>query len=85
MNRTTAGSGQGWAIGFGVVWNANAANLLIEQPPGSQNWAIGSAGTVSATSTGAIDSPGTAVGPASLYLAQLCERLGPQAVTNLGY
>jgi hypothetical protein len=85
MNRGTAGSGQGWAIGFGVLWNANAASMLVEQPPGSQNWAIGSLGTVTTGSTGAIDSPGKPVTPGSLYLAQLCERLGPQAVTAIGY
>jgi hypothetical protein len=34
---------------------------------------------------GAIDVAGTAAAPASLYLAQLCVRLGPQAVTNIGY
>jgi hypothetical protein len=25
------------------------------------------------------------VQPGSLYLAQLCERLGPQALANIGY
>jgi hypothetical protein len=85
MNRGTAGSGQGWAVGFGVVWNANVASMLIEQPPGSQNWAIGSTGTVEKASTGAIDSPGVRATPGSLYLAQLCERLGPQAVSAIGY
>jgi hypothetical protein len=85
QNRATAGSGQGWAIGFGVLWNATAASMLIEQPPGSQNWAIGSTGTVDPKSTGAIDSPAKAVTPGSLYLAQLCERLGPAAVTAIGY
>jgi hypothetical protein len=32
MNRGTAGSGQGWAIGFAVLWNANLATMLVEQP-----------------------------------------------------
>jgi hypothetical protein len=32
-----------------------------------------------------VDSPGTAVTPPSLYLAQLTERLGPQAGKNIGY
>jgi hypothetical protein len=85
QNRATAGSGQGWAIGFGVVFNSTLSTMLIEQPPGAQNWAIGSSGMVQAASTGAIDSPGAAVDPKSLYLAQLCERLGPQALTNIGY
>ncbi len=29
------------------------------------------------------DSPGTPVAPQSLYLAQLAERLGPQALKNV--
>jgi hypothetical protein len=85
QNRADAGSGQGWAIGFGVVWNSTTNNMLIEQPPGSQNWAIGSSGTLDNGTTGAIDSPGVAVDPQSLYRAQLCERLGPQALKNIGY
>jgi hypothetical protein len=85
INRGTAGSGHGWAIGWGVAWNSVAASLLIEQPPGSQNWAIGTSGTVTSASTGAIDSHGTPVRPKSLYLQQLCERLGPQALTAIGY
>jgi hypothetical protein len=28
---------------------------------------------------------GTPVAPSSLYLSQLCDRLGMQAVTNIGY
>jgi len=34
---------------------------------------------------GTEDSPGRPVGPKSLYLAQLAERLGPQALKNIGY
>jgi hypothetical protein len=96
MDRGTAGSGHGWAIGFGVVWNGVGSSLLIQQPPGSMNWSIGAVGkqTTSpppgSTSTtplpqGIIDSPGKAVAPASLYLAQLCERLGPGALKAIGY
>jgi len=32
-----------------------------------------------------IESPGVAVSPASLYLAQLRERLGPEALSRIGY
>ncbi len=97
MNRGWDGSGHGWAIGFGVLWNGIASDLLIQQPPGAQNWAIGSTGTLqhsaapgSATGAaplpeGIIDSAGTAVTPRSLYLQQLCERLGPGAVHAVGY
>jgi len=33
---------------------------------------------------GTTDSPGAHVKPQSLYLAQLAERLGPQALANIG-
>ena len=85
INRGTDGSGHGWAIGFGVVWNSTAGSLTMMQPPGSQNWAIGSTGSFSKTGTGIVDSPGVPVVPDSLYLAQLCERLGPEAIANIGY
>jgi hypothetical protein len=94
QNRGNFGSGQGWAVGFGVIWNATASHFIVQQPPGSENWCIGCVGTQETAKPpggnvvmpeGAIDVAGTAAAPASLYLAQLCERLGPQAVTNIGY
>ena len=95
MNRGYYGSGHGWTIGFGVAWNSTAATLLIQQPPGSENWAIGSTGMVTTAGepggsstplpSGIVDALGTAVAPKSLYLAQLCERLGPSALSNIGY
>ncbi len=94
MNRGVDGSGHGWAIGFGVVWNGIANTLLIQQPPGTQNWSIGATGTQTTAAEpggtvtlpqGIVDSPGTAVAPRSLYLAQLCERLGPSALAATGY
>src|SRR5262249_18453042 len=96
QDRGNAGSGQGWSIGFGVVWNSTANTFLIQQPPGSTNWAIGSSGRrTTAREPGnpdptplpeaTIDSHGTRVAPGSLYLEQLCERLGPAALTNIGY
>jgi hypothetical protein len=83
INRGIEGSGHGWAIGFGVLWNSSAAMLNVEQPPGAMNWSIGGMGAK--TGDGTFDSTGMAVAPHSLYLAQLCERLGPQALSNLGY
>jgi hypothetical protein len=95
MNRGWDGSGHGWAIGFGVVWNGVASGMLIQQPPGSMNWAIGSSGTLQTGAApgsdagilpeGTIDSPMEGVSPKSLYLEQLCERLGPAAVHAIGY
>jgi hypothetical protein len=78
-----------------VAWNCEAPGLLIQQPAGSMNWAIGCKGTPSAPTAapgvpgavpnGIFESVGTPVAPRSLYLAQLCERLGPQALANIGY
>lgn len=96
MDRGYDGSGHGWAIGFGVVWNGTAASLLIQQPPGAQNWAIGAAGKLDSRAapgstdptplpSGIIDSHDVAVAPKSLYLSQLCLRLGKSALGNIGY
>jgi hypothetical protein len=96
INRGYYGSGHGWTMGFGVVWNSVAETLVIERPPGTTNWAIGSTGAYTSMGEpgvpdaglmplGTFDSKGVAVAPASLYLAQLCERLGPGAVTNIGF
>ena len=93
-DRGTHGSGQGWTVGWGVAWNVSTPYLLLQQPPGSQNWCIGCqgatithapAGGAPTPPNGVFDSEGVAVTPSSLYLAQLCERLGPQAVANIGY
>jgi hypothetical protein len=62
-------------------------------PPGSANWAIGCVGkqdlapmpfgTKPMLPQGYIDSNDQPVSPASLYLEQLRERLGDQAVANV--
>jgi hypothetical protein len=76
------------AIGWAVAWNVISPFLLVEQPPGALNWCIGCIGTpvILGNTTHAIfDSPGKVVGPASLYLQQLRDRLGPDAVRSIGY
>ena len=93
-DRGNHGSGQGWAVGWGVAWNVTTPYLVVQQPPGAQNWCIGCIGTeVTATEPGSgnavpngvYESLGANVTPRSLYLAQLCDRLGPAAVLNIGY
>ena len=87
-NRTTAGSGHGWDVGWSVAWNVSSPFLLVQQPPGAINWCIGCIGkavTQGSMPNGVFDSPGKTVEPASLYLEQLRERLGPAAVNNIGY
>ena len=91
-NRGSIGSGHGWGMGWSVAWKCIANNFVIQQPPGAMNWAIGCIGQSKPTPrpfdsqpslpVGTFDSPGIPVEPPSLYLAQLAERLGPQAVKN---
>lgn len=94
-NRGSMGSGHGWSMGWGVVWNCTADHYIVQNPPGVVNWVIGSRGenrraprpfdSQPLLSEGLMDSPGVPVTPKSLYLAQLTERLGHQAVRNIGY
>jgi hypothetical protein len=100
FNRGTMGSGHGWTMGWGVVWNSSADTLSIQNPPGAINWAIGDIGQrvgrpIPITGAGykgrpdlpegLFDSPGKRVQPESLYLQQLSDRLGPQAVKAIGF
>ena len=95
MNRGEMGTGHGWTIGWSVAWNCRAKTFLIQQPPGSANWAIGCTGKQETAPMpfrkepklpqGYIESEGQAVVPASLFLAQLRERLGAPALANIGY
>jgi hypothetical protein len=93
-DRGNFGSGQGWDAGWSVAWNVESPNLLVQEPPGVNNWCIGCIGTeVSETPPGGstvapngiYESRGTHVTPSSLYLAQLCDRLGATAAANIGY
>jgi len=96
MNRGEMGSGHGWAIGWAVAWNCRAKSYMNQRPPGTANWVIGCSGEKQQgpmpfdkggplLPEGIYDSYGRAVAPESLYLAQLRERLGAKAVTNIGY
>jgi hypothetical protein len=94
-NRGSMGSGHGWGVGWAVAWNCSAKTFTVQQPPGAMNWAIGCTGERVPLARpfadepklpeGIFDSPGKPVAPQSLYLTQLAERLGPQALKNIGY
>ncbi len=94
-NRGAMGSGHGWGMGWAVAWNCVASSFVIQQPPGAFNWAIGCVGTrellprpfdsTPVLPEGTFDSYGKPVTPQSLYLTQLAQRLGPQALSNIGY
>jgi hypothetical protein len=82
-------------MGWGVAWNCVAESFVMQAPPGAVNWMIGCVGKSQAMPRpfdrepnlpeGTKDSPGKPVAPQSLYLTQLAERLGPQALKNIGY
>ena len=91
INRGIMGWGHGWAIGNALIWNTAAEHYWFEKPPLSEVWCIGSTGTqasftnelkFSVAAPGIYDCHGTNVVPRSLYLAQLKDRLGEQAVKN---
>lgn len=98
MNRGEMGSGHGWTMGWGVVWNSSAAGLVIQNPPGAANWCIGTSGDelrapmkifgvpkreLPDMPQGYIESANHRVLPESLYRAQLAERLGAGGVKAL--
>ena len=81
------GSGHGWAGANYVAWNCEGP-LVCQKPPTAQNWAIGQigekqAGAFAPRDDGYWESYGRHVLPASLYLWQLKDRLGKQAVKNI--
>jgi hypothetical protein len=86
QDRQWMGSGHGWAGANYVMWNCEGS-LVCQQPPTAQNYAIGFVG---AKTKGAFDRPdgyweslGAHVEPKSLYLKQLEDRLGKEAVANI--
>ncbi len=99
MNRGEMGTGHGWTMGWGVVWNSSADTLIIQNPPGAANWSIGTSGHEMRAPMkikgvhprdlgpdlpqGFIESPNHRVLPESLYRAQLAERLGAGALKAL--
>ena len=93
-NRGDFGSSQGWASAHSVAWNIDAEgyHIYIQKPPTAQNYGIGNKATVSGSGLfdhprGYIEGTGRNPDPASLYLAQLQERLtfgvAPDAPTKL--
>jgi hypothetical protein len=86
-NRADAGQGeasQGWSSVYSVLWNCTVNNktACVQRPPTSQNFAIGTTGTVNGENWLAVEEAGYIEGnhvpglePVSLYRAQLADRL----------
>lgn len=96
INRGEMGSGHGWGTAWSVAWNCEAGELVNQLPPGTFNWMVGCIGERvlkrrpfstegPMLEEGQFKDYGTHVLPKSLYLTQLEERLGPQAVKAIGY
>ena len=90
-HRGRAGQGVGWSAANSVLWNCEATDVEVRNPPGAPNAAIGCRGEL--TGDGALEDPRVQPGrdfhraqpqtPASLYRAQLEARLGPSALVAL--
>ncbi len=82
VNRGNSGSGHGWAGAQFVFWNCKARSMSVQSPPTARNFSIGCI-VGNAKGNGFRESENVPVAPLSLYLRQLEERLGPQAVKNI--
>jgi hypothetical protein len=90
QNRYDSGSGHGWSGAQVMFWNCDVTDHFVcDAPSGAMNWAVGVTGTlgdgqwIPAEPPGIHESLGTPVTPRSLYLQQLEDRLGPQAVLDV--
>lgn len=92
MDRAYYGTGHGWAGANYVFWN-HTGELAVQSPPTAQNYAIGLIGERQAgdfktegdsiREDGYWEAEGRHVSPRSLYLQQLEDRLGSEAVENI--
>lgn len=83
QNRGASGSGHGWAGAQTLFWNLQSSRTIkVESPRGAMNWGVGCVG---ATQDGAghWERWGQRVDPRSLYLRQLEDRLGAEAVSRV--
>ena len=83
-NRGNSGTGHGWAGAQTMFWNISSysGEFRVDSPLGSINWAIGCSGT-NQTGAGYWESWGNKVQPRSLYVQQLRDRLGDDAINNI--
>jgi hypothetical protein len=83
-NRGNSGSGHGWSGAQTMFWNIDsyAGEFRVDSPLGGMNWGVGCTGGTP-NGEGYYDSWGSHVQPRSLYLQQLEDRLGSDAVDNV--
>ncbi|MEN1994436.1 MULTISPECIES: hypothetical protein [Stenotrophomonas] len=89
QNRRYSGTGHGWAGAQQMFWNTEHDIYVVQAPPFAMNWSVGQVGAIAAGKfppeepAGIVQSMGQVVTPRSLYLQQLRDRLGEQAVVNI--
>ena len=89
QNRTDSGSGHGWAGAQQLLWNSVLDEFVLQAPPFAMNWSVGTIGTridgsfSPSEDDGMIQNTGSHVPVRSLYLQQLEDRLGTDAVNNI--
>ena len=83
-NRGNSGTGHGWSGAQTMFWNIDSytGEFRVDSPLGAMNWGIGCIGSTQ-TGEGYWESWGAHVQPRSLYLQQLEDRLGTDAVDNI--
>lgn len=84
QNRKDSGTGHGWAGAQVMFWNVSAldAEIKVESPIGAMNWGIGCRAGLK-EGAGYWESWNEEVQPRSLYLQQLKDRLGEDALENI--
>jgi hypothetical protein len=86
QNRRGSGTGHGWAGAQVMFWNCRARSFISDAPNGAMNWVVGSEGKKSEGAFAPSDpfgwweSLGRPRAARSLYLEQLRDRLGQEAV-----
>ncbi|MBD9537466.1 hypothetical protein IB227_16575 [Stenotrophomonas sp. STM01] len=89
QHRRGSGTGHGWPGAQQMFWNTDSARYVLQAPPHAMNWSVGQIGErvpgkfPPEEPTGIVQSPHAVVTPRSLYLQQLHDRLGEQAVINV--
>ena len=89
QNRENSGGGHGWAGAQQMVWNSALDEYVVQAPPHAMNWAVGIMGSQILgrfsphQPDGMIQSVGQYAPVRSLYLQQLADRMGAQAVLNI--
>lgn len=78
------GTAHGWTGAYNMFWNNKTyVAFIIQNPPIGLNWLIGPVGRIHHLNDSYIASSGNPVTPRSIYIKQLTDRLGSEAVNRI--